>query len=146
MRKLIPLLLAVCAVTFAAATTGPAISFMNGMPIHVISDASPRCSTYAFVINDAPYVSLSWNAYGDSGYVYGVGVRWADASGHFDVRVETLLIDTLTVSDSLRTAARRHTQQFAVDVCEYGAAVFWKQGDSMTTAYIDSVRLVRDVR
>ena len=146
MRKLIPLLLAVCAVTFAAATTGPVISFTNGFPYHIISDASPRCSTYAFVVNDAPYSSLSWNAYGDSGYVYGVGIRWADASGHFDVRVETLLIDTLTVSDTLRAAARRHTQQFAVNVCEYCTAVYWKQGDSINTAYVDSVRLVRDVR
>ncbi len=149
MRKLICLMAVIAACSFAAVKTGPTLSFTDGIPWHGMTRTATRCTTDAFTWGDAPYVSLSWNVYGRVGARYGVGIQWADGTGHFDARVDTILVDTIPAGATTRAAAVRHTQEFARMVSTYGRAIFMRDtlGDTLTgTVYADSSNLVSDER
>ena len=141
------LILAVaCTLVFAAVTTDH-VKFTNGITVHVLSQADPQCVTEKYGWGDAPYVSLSWNAYGDSGSIYRVGIQWADHTSHFDVRTDTIMTCTLWV-DYTKAAASRHTEELSRRVSQYGRAVFIRDtlSGALPTAYIDTVAFVPDQR
>ena len=150
MKRLLMVLTVLCAVVFAAVTTKYQ-SFTDVSDRRILSSTAIQATTMPFTWGDAPYVSLSWNAYGDSGFMYFVGIQWADGSSHFDARVETVMActsGTLVTADTLRTTARRYTEELSRDVSEFGRALFLR--DTLTgvllTIYVDSVALVVDQR
>lgn len=142
----VAVLVVVTAVAFATVKTRPQASFTNGAPRHILYRADPTCQTDPFAWGNAPMGSLSWNAYGDSGVVYRVGIKWADGTMHFDKRVDTIMTCTLAVSDSVRYLARRYTEDLSRPVSEYGLAFFmWDTlNDTSATMYVDSVNFVAD--
>jgi len=145
------LILAVaCTLVFAAVTTKPQ-SFTDVSDRRILSRTATQAMTVPFTWVSAPYASLSWNAYGDSGFVYFVGLQWADGSGHFDARIDTVMActtGTLVTADTVRTTARRYTEELSRVVSEFGRALFLRDTltDTLLTIYIDSVALVVDQR
>lgn len=140
-------LTALCVIVLATVVTNPPEVFTNGSIKETMADSMPACTTQAFSWGSSPQMSLSWNAYGDSGGVYRIGLQWADHSGHFDMRIDTVLTCTLGIADSVRTTANRHTEQIARPVSQFGrvlAFVDTAANDAAWFVNIDSVRTVQD--
>ena len=148
MKRLTLLALTVlCVVVLATVVTNPPEVFTTGSIKYTMADSMPVCTTQAFSWGSSPQMSLSWNAYGSSGGVYRIGIQWADHSGHFDARVETVMACTLRTADSARTTANRHTQQIARPVSQFGRVIAFVDTAANNAAWfvnIDSVRTVPD--
>jgi len=139
-------LAALCVAVLAEVVTDPPERFTTGSIKYTMADSMPACTTYAFSWGKAPLMSLSWNAYGDSGGAYCIGIQWADHSGHFDARIDTVMTCTLAVSDSVRTTAVRYTEQIRRPVSQYGRVIAMVDvaNDSAWYVNVDSVRTVQD--
>ena len=149
MKRLTGLLVltALCVIVLATVVTNPPEVFTTGSIKYTMADSMPACTTQAFSWGSSPLLSLSWNAYGDSGAVYSVAIQWADHSQHFDARSTTVLTCTLGIADSVRTTANRHTEQIARPVSQYGRViglVDTAANDAAWFVNIDSVRTVFD--
>ena len=154
MKRLTGLLALVllCAIALAEVKTNPAEPFTNGSLYYVMADSVPACTTYAFSWGKAPLLSLSWNAYGDDGAAYCIGIQWADHSKHFDRRIDVsyTLEDpriTLSAADTTRATAVRFTEQIARPTSQYGrviAMVDVATNDAAWFVNVDSVRTVQD--
>jgi hypothetical protein len=134
------LLLGLVAVASAWITTTP-IDFTTLVSPGVLAAAGDTLRTYAISWGDAPYMSFSWNAYGDASATYYVGFRWADGWGHFVKDLDTLAQYTVAAAESTRATARRYTVGFQRPVSAFGAFVFFSPSD---TLYIDSTATVRE--
>ena len=133
-------------VALAVAVTRPVV-FSEGWYQHKLADSVPSCVTNDIGWGDSPYMSLAWNAYGDSGAIYYVGLKWSDNSHHMDWRVDTILTCSLTAADAARTSTRRWTEQFARPLSEFGQAMFMSDtgaNAAALTIWIDSVTVVAD--
>ena len=149
MKRLTGLLALVllCAIALAEVKTNPAEPFTNGSLYYVMADSVPACTTYAFSWGKAPLLSLSWNAYGDDGAAYCIGIQWADHSKHFDMRIDTVMTCTLSAADTTRATAVRFTEQIARPTSQYGrviAMVDVATNDAAWFVNVDSVRTVQD--
>ena len=149
MKRLTGLLALVllCAIVVAEVKTNPAEPFTNGSLYYVMADSVPACTTYAFSWGKAPLLSLSWNAYGDDGAAYCIGIQWADHSKHFDMRIDTVMTCTLSAADTTRATAVRFTERIARPTSQYGrviAMVDVATNDAAWFVNVDSVRTVQD--
>ena len=145
MKRLL-LTLAVLSATALATVTYRSATFLTGGTLDTLTAAAPACSTNAVNWSDGPYASLSWNAYGESTTVYRVGIQWADATQHFDLRIDTIMVCTLAVGYRTRAGHCRVTETFARQVSKWGRAIFIRDTLSTagTTVKIDSIRFNLD--
>ena len=144
MRKLMGLLLTACALALATAWPVSA-NFTNTKAVDSLSYVASACTTDAVAWYDADYLTLAWNAYGDSTTIYDVCLQWADSSLHFDVRRETLLTCTLAIGYRARSTAIRVYEQGGRPVTLFGRGLFLRStsSDSACGVRIDSVRFIK---
>ena len=145
MKRSLCLLLTACALACATAWQLPVASFTNTKVLDTLSYAAPACTTEAVAWHDADYLTLAWNAYGDSTTIYDVCLQWADSSLHFDVRRETILTCTLAVGYRTRSTAIRVYEQGGRPVTLFGRGLFLRStsSNSACSVKIDSVRFIK---